>query len=350
MTGHAAHERPPVFIVSTGRCGSTLLSNMLRLHPRIVSLSEFLALLLPDPFPPGELSAARYWRLLSEPGPFPVLAYQLGLRVPEFLYPPPGPGSRFSVAAGIPPIMITALPHLSEQPEELYGEVEAFVAGLSPASAPVQHRRLFGWLRDRFGADVWAERSGASLRYVARLAELFPDARFVHVYRDGRECAYSMSHHPAFRLGAVSAMLTARLGTSPYFSDAPLPAQIPPELLPFLPGTFGHDAFERFPVPAAALGKQWADAIMTGLDVLGGLPASRVLSISYEELTADPRDVLARLVRFAGLAGPAPGWLGRAAGLVTPRPPRWPSLPPAEIAELTRAVEPAMRRLYGGMP
>jgi hypothetical protein len=32
---------PPVFIVGTGRCGSTMMSNVVRLHPRLLSLSEF---------------------------------------------------------------------------------------------------------------------------------------------------------------------------------------------------------------------------------------------------------------------------------------------------------------------
>ena len=132
MTADA--DRPGVFVVSTGRCGSTMLSNMFRLNPEILSLSEFFAMLLPDPLPLGELGAAAYWRFLTEPWPFFRHAYRLGVRVPEFLYRP-GPGSRFTAAGGIPPILITALPHLSDDPEELYGEVEAFVAGLTPAPA-----------------------------------------------------------------------------------------------------------------------------------------------------------------------------------------------------------------------
>ncbi len=52
-------------------------------------------------------------------------------------------GGRFSAAIGILPILTTALPHLTDDPEGLYDEVEAFVAGLTPAAA-VQHRRMFG--------------------------------------------------------------------------------------------------------------------------------------------------------------------------------------------------------------
>lgn len=348
MTGESGAARSVVFVVSTGRCGSTMLSNMLRLNPQILSLSEFLVLLLPDPLPPGVLDAAAYWRLLSEPRPFLMHAYRLGVRVPEFLYLP-GPGSRFNAATGIPPILITALPHLSDDPEELYDEVHAFVGGLSPASAATQHRRLFTWLCDRFGARAWVERSGSSLLYLRQLADLFPDAKFVHLYRDGRECAYSMSRNAGYRLGTVATMLQSRLGMSPYLGDDPVPEHVPPDLRPFMPETFDHEVFERFEAPVVELGKLWSDMITPALDILGSMPRSRVLQVSYESLLAAPKEVLATLARFAQLPEPDPGWLDRAAGLVEPRSPRWPSLPQEQIRELTRVCEPAMIRLYGGI-
>lgn len=345
MTADA--DRPGVFVVSTGRCGSTVLSNMFRLNPEILSLSEFLAMLLPDPLPLAELGPAAYWRLLTEPWPFFRHAYRLGVRVPEFLYLP-GPGSRFTAASGIPPILITALPHLSDDPEGLYDEVEAFVAGLTPAPAPAQHVRLFGWLRDRLGARVWVERSGSSLLYLRQLAGLFPDAKFVHLYRDGRECAYSMSRNAGYRLGAVAMMLQSRLGISPYLGGDKPPDQVPPDLRPFMPETFDHEAFERFEVPVAELGQFWSDMIMPALDVLASLPPERVLQLSYEDVVAEPRQALLRLARFAGLPHADGGWLDRAARLVEPRAPRWLALPEEQVHELARVCEPAMRRLYGG--
>jgi len=346
MTASAGSAWPGVFVVSTGRCGSTMLSNMLRLNPEILSLSEFFSLLMPDPFPAGELDAAAYWRLLSEPWVFFRHAYGLGLRVPEFLYVP-GPGSRFTPATGIPPILTTALPHLSDDPEGLYDEVESFVAGLAPGSAAAQHRCLFGWLCDRLGARAWIERSGSSLLYMSQLTDLFGDAKFVHLYRDGRECAYSFSRHPLYRLGTVSAMLGARLGMSPYMGDEKPPEQVPPDLRPFMPETFDHEAFERFEVPVAQAGQFWSDMIMPALDVLATLPAERVLQLSYEDLAAEPRQALLRLVRFAGLPETDPGWLDRAAQLVEPRSSRWPALPQDQIDEVTQVCEPAMRRLTG---
>jgi hypothetical protein len=347
MIADARTARPGVFVVSTGRCGSTMLSNMLRLNPEILSLSEFFSLLMPDPLPAGELDAAAYWRLLSEPWVFFRHVYRLGLHVPEFLYVP-GPGSRFTAATGIPPILVTALPHLSDDPEGLYDEVEAFVAGVAPASAAAQHRRLIGWLCGRLGARAWVERSGSSLLYMRQFADLFGDAKFVHLYRDGRECAYSFSRHPAYRLGAVSAMLDSRLGMSPYLGDDKPPEQVPPDLRPFMPETFDHEAFERFEVSVAESGQFWSDMIIPALDVLASLRAERVLQVSYEDLVAEPRQVLLRLARFADLPDTHPGWLDRAVQLVEPRSPRWPALPQEQIHELTHVCEPAMRQLYGG--
>lgn len=347
MGDDAGAAWPGVFVVSTGRCGSTMVSNMLRLNRQIVSLSEFLALLLPDPLPPGELDATAYWRLLSQPRPFLMHAYRLGVRVPEFLYLPEA-DSRFTPASGIPPILITTLPHLSDDPVALYDEVEAFVADLTPASAAAQHTRLFAWLCDRLGARAWVERSGSSLLHLNQLTSAFPDAKIVHLYRDGRECAYSMSRNAGYRLGAVAMMLHARLGVSPYLGDDKPPEQVPPDLLPFMPDTFDHEVFERFEVPVAELAHLWSDMITPTLDILANLPPERVLQLSYEDLVADPRQVLLRLARFADLPHADPTWLDRAVRLVEPRSPRWPALPEGQKSELTRVCEPAMRRLYGG--
>ena len=143
-------------------------------------------------------------------------------------------------------------------------------------------------------------------------------------------------------------MLDSRLGMSPYLGDDKPPEQVPPDLRPFMHETFDHEAFKRFEVPVAESGQFWSDMIIPALDVLASLPAGRVLQVSYEDLVAEPRQVLLRLARFAGLPDTHPGWLDRAVQLIEPRSPRWPSLPQDQIRELTHVCEPAMRQLYGG--
>jgi hypothetical protein len=142
-------------------------------------------------------------------------------------------------------------------------------------------------------------------------------------------------------------MLGSRMGMSPYLGDGKPPEQVPPDLRPFMPETFDHEAFDRFEVSVAESGQFWSDMIIPALDVLASLPAERVLQVSYENLVAEPRQALLRLARFAGLPDTHPGWLDRAVQLVEPRSARWTALPQEQIRDLTRVCEPAMRRLYG---
>lgn len=337
-------EAPPVFVVSTGRCGSTMLTNMIRLNPEILSLSEFFGMLLTGPFPAGELTGMEYWSLLSTPHSFVTMAYRAGAPIEEFLYPSE-PGSRFNARTGIPPILVTPLPHLTSQPEQLFDEIAIFAQALEPADAATQHGRLFGWLRQKMGARVWVERSGYSLRYLAELIDFFPGARFVHLYRDGRECAYSMSRSGAFRLGAVWLKLQEALGVNPYLEEVPASVDIPESLKPLMPGAFNLASFEDIDLPVEDFGRTWSEQVLLGLDVLERLPAGRRMDLSYEDLTADLRGSLSRLAEFIGVEAPA-AWIESASRLVTKRAPRWLTLPEADREKLMLVCAEAMARLY----
>lgn len=349
MNGQAKHAgavegRTPVFIVSTGRCGSTLLTNMIRLNPQILSLSEFFGLLLTGPFPEGVLSGAEYWSLLSTPHTFVASAYRVGAPIEEFLYEVQ-PNSRFTAATGIPPIMVTSLPHLTDDPEALYDEVEKFVLALDPAPVADQHRQLFEWLADRAGARVWVERSGYSLRHVPELIRLFPGARFVHLYRDGRESAYSMSRSGAFRLGAVYMKLIEALGMNPFDEPVPDNVTVPPELVPLMPDTFDVEAFRAVDLPVADFGKAWAEQIVTGLESLRAVPPDRLFQFGYRRLTEDTGALLTELAEFIGPVDASAQWIEAASALVSHRPSGWLKLPASEREQLEEVTRAAMALL-----
>ncbi len=117
---------------------------------------------------------------------------------PEMVCPLGAPGARFG-RGDLPPILCGALPHLTADPDALFDELGPVVRS-KPRQSPAAHfRDLFEWLCGRMERDVWVERSGASLLYGVQLLRAFPDARVVHVYRDGRETAISMSRHYLFR-------------------------------------------------------------------------------------------------------------------------------------------------------
>lgn len=341
-------RRPPgqVFVTGTGRCGSTLVSELLRTHPRVLSLSEFfnhltdMYRITARVFPEGPVTAGEFWSLLSSCNAVNGLLNAGGLTPKEVLYRMTDT-SRFRRETGIPAVLLTTLPHLSDTPDELYDELETAVGAFPDAPVGEQYTRLFSWLCERFGKSVWAERSGGSLILAGQFRQHFPDARYLHIVRDGRDCALSMSRHSGFRMAAVVMALNLTLGRDPY---AERPADdgydlgfVPEELLPFLPDRFDPAAVRAYRIPASLFGTYWSDEMKRGTEALSALPEDRVLQIWYEDLLAAPAETLRRIAGFLGPEHVDEQWERRAAAHVATPSSSWRDLPDAERDELDEA-------------
>src|SRR5882757_8223355 len=124
----------PRFIVSTGRCGSTMLSTLLGRHPEVAALSEVFATLYPRGFPAATIDGEAFWTILSEPDELWTAALMRGHEPPEFRYPLAN-DSRFDRRSGVPPIAAICLPSLSDDPDGVYAQLESFVRSL-PSREP----------------------------------------------------------------------------------------------------------------------------------------------------------------------------------------------------------------------
>jgi hypothetical protein len=346
---------PPVFVVGTGRCGSTLLSRTLAMHADVLSLSEFFVFAtdlggrIAEAFPDGEVDGEGLWRILGGVHPRQTLMLRHDVMMDEAIYRP-GPGRRFDRHTGIPAILATTLAGLTDDPDALLDHVEEIVRPLPPAPIGAQYRALFDRLRDEAGARLWVERSGGTLRIVRRLRTHFPEARFVHIVRDGRDAAISMSRHYGFRLALAAAQLTEILGVDPYESDdRRWEADLPDALIPYLPEHFDAGAFRRDVTALPLCGHYWSGELRSGLDELRGLTSDQLLTLHYEDLLAEPRAVLQRFFRF--LLGDVAGVdFERCARLLRRPTSDWRTLPEKEKAGLELACRPGFEALaaYAG--
>jgi hypothetical protein len=341
----------PTFVVGTGRCGSTMLSNMLREHPKVLSLSEFFAFVgeggfEPRAFLPHAIDGLKFWSIIAAKGE--LASFNLRHRVPmaERLYPFDDPAARFSSQSGIPAILQTTLPLLTDEHDALFDILEAEVTFWPTAPIADHYTHLFRWLCGHFDKRIWIERTGTSLLLVSKFLEMFQDARFIHIARDGRDAAISMHAHLAFRLHMVMVSLQQHLGVNPIeSSDRSHIDRVPADLLPFLPEHFNADTLHAYPIARSLCGEYWTQQVETGMKPLATLSPDRLLTLRYEDVLTDPKTKLDQLAAFLGEDYIDKEWSTRCAATVRKPRSTWRDLPEEEARALTEACRPGFELL-----
>ncbi|ADP81378.1 methyltransferase [Pseudofrankia inefficax] len=313
----AARRAGGAFVVGTGRCGSTLLSKALALHPEVLSLSEFFASLAPEPFPAGPVSGEELWnRLTDRDSPMRPLIAQ-GMEPAEFLYPVDS-GLRFDRSTGVPRISATTLPFLSSEPDRLLDRLAEAVPDFPTQPADQHYRRLFSVLGGWLGRPLWVERSGASGFFTDQLVKNFPTARFLHLTRDPEDTARSMSRHTVFRLLLLRGEFVSRCGAD-VLNGAPPAGAVPPDLVDLMPGRFSKKSFDAWTREAESFRLMVSFQTAAIEAALARLPAAQVLTVRYEDILERPCEELAGIGEFLGLPAPEK-WAQDAAGIVRPAP------------------------------
>lgn len=153
--------------------------------------------------------------------------------------------------------------------------------------------RLHAALRDRngrapAGRAMMIEKTPKNSLRIPFLAAVFPDARFVYLYRDPRETMSSM----------IEAWLSGRFITYPALPGWP---NLPWSLL-LVPGWRKLAALSLPEIVA----HQWAETTDILLDDLATMPDERVRAISYADFIASPQAVVAELCASLDIAWDRP--------------------------------------------
>ena len=337
---------PPVLVLGTGRCGSTMVSNLLKAHPRILSLSEFFSYVGMDAFRLRKPTGERIWQIYSRQRDRTRLMLRESYE--ELLYPVDDPAHRFT-RRDVPPILCTTLPHLTDRYEALYDELEAVVRTQPQQPAAEHFRSLFAHLCQRFSCQVWAERSGLTLLVGSRLLREFPEARVIHIYRDGRETAISMSRHYLFRMIVATFkrlhLFRVFLATVPRLSGGGYSENMVSLMEAFIPKLVSYERLPFDKLKVTDFAAFWNALIALADRMLGELPPARLLNLKLEDMQEDPETHIRRLIRFIDPSLEDEAWLRRASAIPRPTPSKFPTLSPDEQAALTEACRPGLEQL-----
>jgi len=214
-------------------------------------------------------------------------------------------------------------------------------------------RRVFSNFLERSGKPRLLEKTPSNCLRLPFIQQVFPDARFVHIFRDGRAVLRStrkmQSAQPAGH------WVVKRIAGTPPWEW--------PALAPRFWRTFGARALGRpmrywGPCPPGwrrwveddprhvILAKQWVGSVEATLEFRDTAQPEHWLDIRYEDLVADPIVQLRRVLAFADLRED-PDHLERVRQVVDPtRQAKWRTEVEDSVLEDTRSVfEPVLGRL-----
>lgn len=336
------------FILGSARCGSTLVSDLIRLHPDLLSLSEVFSTAGARAFPPGKLSARQFWRGLARPTRIGTLAGNPARAPREFLYGRQE-GNRYD-PCHCPPLLQVALPHLTDAPDALFDALAGEVLAHARQSVADHYRQMFDAMARRRGRQIWVERSGGSLVATRTLAQLFPEAPLVLLTRSGPETVLSMSDYPATRLAARMWQRLRGIGIDLMDPGSHYGRGRIWRVLQALSFAMPVTTMLDRPADPLLLARFWSQMMVTGARELAALPRARWHHMSYEALVAEPEPVLTALAGALGVSAP-PRWLREAGARPVRRPSRAARLSAADQARLIAACAPgeaALRALISG--
>ncbi|MFI7450592.1 sulfotransferase family protein [Nonomuraea sp. NPDC049714] len=206
----------PVFVIGCPRSGTTMLQLMLHSHPRLAVPPE-TRFLMPA-----------YYRRRS----FGDLR---------------DASRRRSLAEWIATDRSTKFRELKIDKNDF---IEQAVAG--PGSLGSVIGTAFRMYAERFGKPRWGDKRPSYVKHTDLLLRLFPDAQFIHLIRDGRDCVASLKEMPWYT----------------------------------------HDSFHAV--------STWAEAIDAGDRLRRAMPEDSYFELRYEHLTDDPSTELKKLCEFLG--------------------------------------------------
>ena len=252
--GSPGHGERLAFLVGAGRSGTTLLYKLLCLHPGVAYISNYENRY--GWFPAGLAPRAVADRLDAKLHAWfnrGGNAYFVDRPWLKKLCPTPNEGESVFRDCGVP---------LFLRPGEL-----------PDAATTARLRRRFEQMRRRAGADVFLSKRTANNRRIQYLHHIFPEARYVHLVRDGREVAQSLSTVEWWDGHTV-------------WWDGRTPVEM-----------------ERSGEPRLAIcARNWVRDLEELRTQLRSISPDRVIELRFEELLRAPHAQLERLVRFLGIA------------------------------------------------
>jgi putative sulfotransferase len=295
-------------IISNGRCGSTLLSDLIVEEAETCSVQEFFMSVAPWSRSKEVISGPEYWAILAGAKRELAVLFQLGLPPKEVRYPAEGRYAADMVT--LPRILAITLAKLTDDPDALFDKLAERVVLFPQQSVGAHHQDFLDVLAELTGKKRWVERSGGSSQVTGALLENFPTAKVVYLTRDWGATAKSMSRHSSFQLVQLRMEALGKFGIDPMTVSPG--DEVPDELREYLPWNITADFLKQRGDDLKKFMGLCAFMSSQAEQSLADTPPAQLHTIAYEKIVDDPIGQLTELGEFLGFSDPA-AWAGTVA-------------------------------------
>jgi hypothetical protein len=149
---------------------------------------------------------------------------------------------------------------------------------------------LFAEARSRSGKPMVGDKTPSHVQYLEEIHEFYPEARMIHIIRDGRDQAVSLIFHwwrqAKDRGGFFPLSPEGRQRRDAYYENRKS----------FGPGK--QSIFDEASLRALAV--NWKESVTKAVETGPLLFSDRYFELRYEELLADPESLFGKLIAFLG--------------------------------------------------
>lgn len=147
---------------------------------------------------------------------------------------------------------------------------------------------LFAQARSRSGKPIVGDKSPSHIQYLEEIHEFYPEARIIHIIRDGRDQAVSSIFHwwrqAKDRGGFFPLANEVRHRRDAYYEDRE---------------GFGPDKRSIFDAESLkSLAVHWRDSVASAVETGPELFDGRYFEVKYEEILADPEHHFTQMIEF----------------------------------------------------
>ena len=188
-------------------------------------------------------------------------------------------------------------------------ETEEFSADMANSKTIAYIRKQFASFSKKHPGKMIIEKTCANTLRCEFVQAVLPNAKFVHIIRDGRDVAASASIRWKAGLDIGYLMKKARyvpMADVPYYASRYLGTHVyrmtsgKKRVSTWGPKFEGmQETFRNHELPVGC-SIQWKTCVRKAIEQLGRLDQSNVMTVRYEEVTANPASWLTKICEFAG--------------------------------------------------